>query len=42
MTDPQVFYNRGDAWRVPFGNQTETSAPLEAYYTMMRLPGETE
>ncbi|HET7081768.1 MAG TPA: UPF0182 family protein [Chloroflexia bacterium] len=41
MTDPQVFYNKGDAWRVPFGNQTDTSAPLEAYYTMMRLPGET-
>ncbi|HUS13634.1 MAG TPA: UPF0182 family protein, partial [Chloroflexia bacterium] len=42
MTDPLVFYNRGDAWRVPFGNRTESAAPLEAYYTMMRLPGETK
>jgi uncharacterized protein len=42
MTDPQVFYNRGDAWRAPFGNGSDTNAPLEAYYTMMRLPGETK
>lgn len=42
MTDPQVFYNRGDVWKVPFGNRTESAAPLEAYYTMMRLPGETK
>ncbi|HMA35949.1 MAG TPA: UPF0182 family protein, partial [Chloroflexia bacterium] len=40
MTDPSVFYNRGDAWKAAFGNGTDTSAPLEAYYTMMRLPGE--
>lgn len=40
MTDPQVFYNRGDAWKVPFGGQTESAAGLEAYYTMMRLPEE--
>ena len=45
MTDPSVFYNRGDAWHVPFGSTSggtdPSSAPLEAYYTMMRLPGDT-
>lgn len=41
MTDPQVFYTKEDVWTVPFGTQEQTSAPLEAYYTMMRLPGET-
>ncbi len=40
MTDPQVFYNREDVWTVPFGTQSETSAPLQAYYTIMSLPGE--
>ncbi len=45
MTDPSVFYNRGDAWHVPFGNTSggsdaPTNVPLEAYYTMMRLPGD--
>ena len=40
ITDPQVFYNREDVWTVPFGTQSETSAPLQAYYTIMTLPGE--
>jgi len=45
MTDPAVFYNRGDAWHVPFGStgggQGDVgSTALEAYYTMMRLPGD--
>jgi uncharacterized membrane protein (UPF0182 family) len=47
MTDPSLFYNRSDAWRVPFGNggsgaNEPASQPLEAYYTMMRLPGESQ
>ncbi len=41
MTDPQVFYNRDDAWRLPLGEASDTSAPLESYYTMMQLPGDT-
>ncbi|MGI8586711.1 MAG: UPF0182 family membrane protein [Chloroflexia bacterium] len=41
ITDPQVFYNRGDAWNVPFGSTSDSSVSLQAYYTMMHLPGET-
>jgi uncharacterized membrane protein (UPF0182 family) len=41
MTDPQVFYNREDQWGFPrenFGGQT---VPMQPYYVIMRLPGET-
>jgi uncharacterized protein len=38
MTDPRVFYNKEDLWTVPFGTHSENSAPLEAYYTLLRLP----
>jgi uncharacterized membrane protein (UPF0182 family) len=41
MTDPQVFYTKEDVWNIPFGTQTESTEPLEAYYTMMRMPGST-
>lgn len=40
MTDPIVFYNREDLWRVPveiYGNQQQS---LEPYYLIMRLPTE--
>jgi hypothetical protein len=42
MGDPVVFYNREDAWAIPnelFGGQEQQ---VEPYYTVMRLPGETE
>ena len=42
MTDPRTFYNREDVWTVPFGTQSENSQPLQAYYTLMRLPGESD
>ncbi|HEX8220715.1 MAG TPA: UPF0182 family protein, partial [Chloroflexia bacterium] len=42
MTDTQVFYTKEDVWNVPFGTQAETTAPLEAYYVNMQLPGDTE
>ncbi len=42
MTDAQVFYNREDLWAIPNealeGQQTQ---PMEPYYVIMRLPGET-
>ncbi|MBI5209949.1 MAG: UPF0182 family protein [Elusimicrobia bacterium] len=37
MTDPQVFYNKEDLWKIPeksFGGQAERMAP---YYTIMKL-----
>uniref|UniRef100_A0ACD5GX77 UPF0182 family protein n=1 Tax=Desertifilum tharense IPPAS B-1220 TaxID=1781255 RepID=A0ACD5GX77_9CYAN len=40
MTDPQVFYNREDQWRVPveiYGGQPQQ---VESYYLIMRLPNE--
>ncbi|HEX8600654.1 MAG TPA: UPF0182 family protein [Chloroflexia bacterium] len=40
MTDVQVFYTKEDVWNIPFGTQAETSAPLEAYYVNMQLPGD--
>lgn len=38
MTDPQVFYNREDQWRIPteiYGNKPQS---VEPYYLIMRLP----
>jgi uncharacterized membrane protein (UPF0182 family) len=37
MTDPQVFYNKEDIWKIPekpFGNQVQRMHP---YYTIMKL-----
>ncbi|HEY0071542.1 MAG TPA: UPF0182 family protein [Chloroflexia bacterium] len=42
MTDTQVFYSEEDVWNIPFGTQVETSAPLEAYYVNMQLPGDSK
>lgn len=39
MTDPQVFYNKEDLWKIPektSGNQLQKMAP---YYTIMKLAG---
>lgn len=36
MTDPQVFYNKENLWEVP----RLAEKRMEAYYTIMRLPGE--
>jgi len=39
MVDHQIFYNREDEWEIPsVGNKGQ----MEPYYTVMRLPGETE
>jgi uncharacterized membrane protein (UPF0182 family) len=42
MTEPAVFYNREDQWEVPVIEDTGDSGPMQPYYTIMRLPGETE
>jgi uncharacterized membrane protein (UPF0182 family) len=42
MESPEVFYNREDLWQFPrqqSGGETATMAP---YYTIMRLPGESQ
>ena len=40
MTNPAVFYNREDQWQVPAADGA--GAQMEPYYTIMRLPGESE
>ncbi len=39
MTDPRVFYNREDLWRVARSNARGPGTPMPPYYTIMRLPG---
>jgi len=38
MTDPKVFYNRENLWEIPVLGEK----PMEPYYTIMKLPGETK
>jgi uncharacterized protein len=47
MTNPGVFYNKEDQWEVPALDSApvpdargRSAAPMEPYYTVMRLPGE--
>lgn len=43
MTDPQVFYNKEDLWRIPAAATTiEGDTPLEPYYTIMKLSGASD
>ena len=37
MTDPKVFYNKENLWEIPVLGEK----PMEPYYTVMKLPGET-
>jgi uncharacterized membrane protein (UPF0182 family) len=41
MTDPAVFYNKEDLWSFPRENYADETAPMQPYYVIMRLPGET-
>ena len=44
MTNPATFYNREDQWEVPAVDVKERSEGperMEPYYTIMKLPGET-
>jgi uncharacterized membrane protein (UPF0182 family) len=42
MTNPAVFYNKEDQWEVPAVDSGGESRRMEPYYTMMKLPGETD
>ncbi len=42
MTEPAIFYNREDQWEVPIIDDTGEAGPMQPYYTIMQLPGETE
>ena len=43
MTQPAVFYNREDQWEIPVDRRrAATRGPMQPYYTIMRLPGETD
>lgn len=40
MSNPTVFYNREDRWELAQVTQEGKSKPQEAYYSIIRLPGE--
>jgi uncharacterized membrane protein (UPF0182 family) len=40
MSDPIVFYDREDLWRVPVEIYASKQQPMEPYYLIMRLPTE--
>ena len=42
MTNPQTFYNKEDQWQVPVIDGETNAAPMQPYYTIMRLPGEPD
>jgi uncharacterized membrane protein (UPF0182 family) len=42
MTNPVVFYNKEDQWQVPSLDSERNTAQMQPYYTIMRLPGESE
>jgi len=42
MTDPQVFYNKEDAWQIPNEVARGEEISMDPYYIIMRFPGEEE
>ncbi len=42
MRDVNVFYNKEDLWQVPNETLEGNTQPVEPYYVVLRLPGETE
>ncbi|MFQ5829268.1 MAG: UPF0182 family protein [Candidatus Methylomirabilia bacterium] len=42
MEDPQVFYNKEDLWAIPQRDVDGRNRPMEPYYTILRLPGESK
>eukprot|EP01047_Picozoa_sp_COSAG01_P006077 COSAG01_NODE_216_length_21695_cov_83.368772_15_plen_919_part_00 len=40
MTDPQVFYNREDLWKIPQEQYGENQQVMNAYYMVTKLPGD--
>jgi len=39
MTDPQVFYNKEDIWKIPLKTTGGRTEQMEPYYTIMKLAG---
>jgi uncharacterized membrane protein (UPF0182 family) len=37
---PEVLYNKGDQWMIPENVSLTGQGPMQAYYVIMRLPGE--
>ena len=43
MQDPTVFYNKEDAWQIPYEIYgTGQKVPVQPYYIIMKLPGEVK
>ena len=42
VTRPLQFFNGDDVWTVPSAETTDQTLPSEAYYVVMRMPGEPE
>jgi uncharacterized membrane protein (UPF0182 family) len=42
MQDPQVFYNKEDLLSIPQRTVGNSSMDMESYYTIMRLPGQSQ
>ena len=40
MTDPNVFYNKEDAWTLANEKFDQSQQPVQPYYVIMKLPGE--
>jgi uncharacterized membrane protein (UPF0182 family) len=40
VTNPETFFRTDDQWTIPAGQGSEQSLPSEAYYVVMRMPGE--
>ncbi len=40
MTEPQVFYNKEDLWKIPSELFADQQEPVRPYYAIMKLPGE--
>jgi uncharacterized membrane protein (UPF0182 family) len=42
VTDPATFYSTNDQWTIPSATTSTQSLPSEAYYVVMRIPGEDQ
>ena len=42
MTEPRVFYNKEDVWALPSQKTGNSTAEMEPYYALIRMPGEKE
>lgn len=38
MTDPQVFYNKEDLWRIPKRMESKSEEDMKPYYTVLKFP----